>query len=150
MRGERLDNIYRGMKQRCYYQKHQAYKDYGGRGITVCDEWKNSSKAFFEWAFANGYEEHLTLDRIDNNGNYEPSNCRWVTQRVQCNNRRNKSNTGVVGVSYRKNMNVFRAYIYIEGKFHSLGQSKDLQEAIAMRKQAEAELICEHSINQSN
>lgn len=141
MRGERLDNIYRGMKQRCYYHKHMSYERYGGRGITVCEEWKNSSKAFFKWALSNGYEEHLTLDRIDNDGNYEPSNCRWVTQRVQCNNRSNKSNTGVVGVSYRKNMNVFRAYIYIEGKLHILGQSKDIREAIALRKQAEAKLI---------
>ena len=141
MKGERLDNIYRGMKQRCYYQKHKAYKRYGGRGITVCDEWKNSSKAFFEWAMAYGYEEHLTLDRIDNNGNYEPSNCRWITQREQCYNRRTKSNTGVVGVCYNKGCKLYEAYIRINGTLRHLGSSKDLQEAIAMRKQAEAELI---------
>ena len=141
MKGERLDNIYRGMKQRCYYHKHKAYERYGGRGITVCDEWKNSSKAFFEWALANGYEEHLTLDRIDNNGNYQPSNCRWITQREQCCNRRTKSNTGVVGVCYNKRDKLYEAYIRIDGTLRHLGSSKVFQEAIALRKQAEAELI---------
>ena len=142
MNSKRLDNIYRGMKQRCYYQKHKAYKNYGGRGISVCDEWKNSSKAFFKWALSNGYEEHLTLDRIDNNGNYEPSNCRWVSQREQATNKRSKSNTGVVGVSYNKQHKLYDAYIRVGKKLHHLGRSKDLQEAIALRKQAESALIC--------
>ena len=142
MKGERLDNIYRGMKQRCYYSKHRAYAIYGGRGITICDEWKKSSKPFFEWALANGYEDHLTLDRIDPNGNYEPSNCRWVTVREQSYNRRSKSNTSVVGVSYNKQHKKYEAYIRIDGILRHLGQSKDLQEAVAMRKRAEAELIC--------
>lgn len=141
MKGERLDNIYRGMKQRCYYQKHKAYEGYGGRGITVCDEWKKSSKAFFEWAMASGYEEHLTLDRIDNDGNYEPSNCRWITPREQATNRRSKSNTGVVGVSYNKYHKIYDAYIRIDGKLRHVGRSKDLEEAVALRKQAEVALL---------
>ena len=142
MKGERLDNIYHGMKLRCYNSNHNAYQNYGGRGITVCDAWKNSSKAFFEWALANGYEEHLTLDRINNDGNYEPSNCRWITPREQAYNRRTKSNTNVVGVSYHKNAQRYEAYIRIDGKLRHLGSSKDLQEAIALRKQAESALIC--------
>jgi hypothetical protein len=137
MKGERLDNIYRGMKQRCYNTKHKAYARYGGRGVSVCDEWKNSSKAFFEWARASGYQDHLTLDRIDNDGNYDPTNCRWVSPREQAMNRRNKSNTGFVGVSYRKRYNVYDAYIRVDGVLHHHGYKKSLDEAVALRKQAE-------------
>lgn len=82
------------MKQRCYNPKDTSYKNYGGRGITVCEEWKNSSKAFIEWAYKNGYNEkhekyEYTIDRIDVNGNYEPANCRFVTSLEQCRNKRN-------------------------------------------------------------
>lgn len=141
MKTKRLDSVYHGMKQRCYYPKHKAYKNYGGRGIAVCEEWRNSSKAFCEWALANGYEEHLTLDRIDNDGNYEPSNCRWITPREQTYNRRNISNTGIVGVSYHKRDKLYIAYIRIDGILRHLGTSKDFQEAVALRKRAESELI---------
>ena len=86
-KGTRLYDIWRGMKGRCYKPNHKYYARYGGRGITVCEEWKNSSKAFFEWAMANGYEEHLTLDRIDNDKGYYPDNCQWSTKTEQNNNR---------------------------------------------------------------
>ena len=77
------------MKVRCYYTKQVYYKRYGGRGIKVCEEWKNSFESFHEWAIHNGYKEGLSLDRIDNDGNYEPSNCRWVSMKRQNRNRCN-------------------------------------------------------------
>jgi hypothetical protein len=82
----RLYNIWHGMKRRCYYKKDAFYHLYGGRGIFVCDKWKNSFESFRDWALEHGYSDKLSIDRIDVNGNYEPSNCRWVTQRVQCSN----------------------------------------------------------------
>ena len=80
---------WRDMKLRCNNPNDSHYKDYGGRGITVCNEWLHDFKAFYDWSISNGFDENLSLDRIDVNGNYEPLNCRWITMKEQQNNRRN-------------------------------------------------------------
>lgn len=80
---------WRDMLNRCFNSKCADYKYYGGRGITVCIEWKNDFMSFYNWAIENGYKDDLTIDRIDVNGNYEPSNCRWVTKKEQQRNKRN-------------------------------------------------------------
>ena len=90
----RLYHIWICMKDRCYNPKNKKYKDYGGRGIIICDEWINDFEAFANWAYDNGYIENVsrgecTIDRIDVNGNYCQQNCRWVNQKVQTNNKRN-------------------------------------------------------------
>ncbi len=88
------------MRQRCQNPNNHKYSRYGGRGITICDEWNKNFWAFDSWARANGYQRGLTIDRIDVNGNYEPSNCRWADQKTQQNNRSNNFRLTVNGVTH--------------------------------------------------
>jgi len=87
MSNTRLHVIWSMMKQRCTNKNHRSYKNYGGKGIAVCDEWINSFDVFRFWALSHGYSKELTLDRIDGHGNYCPENCRWATFKQQGNNR---------------------------------------------------------------
>lgn len=89
LRHHPLYSVWCGLKVRCGNPNNQAYHNYGGRGITVCDEWKTDVKAFHDWAMANGWQKGLDIDRIDNDGNYEPSNCRFITPLANANNKRN-------------------------------------------------------------
>ena len=77
---ERLYRIYHHMKDRCYNVNNDAYKNYGAKGVKMCDEWFADFRNFRKWAISNGYSNDLTIDRIDANGNYEPNNCRWITK----------------------------------------------------------------------
>lgn len=83
-----LNEIWSAMKQRCSNKNSKDYKNYGGRGISVCEEWEKDFTVFYEWSVKSGYKKGLSIDRIDVNGDYRPDNCRWVTQRVQSNNMR--------------------------------------------------------------
>lgn len=85
---KRLYSIWHNMKSRCYNPNTEKFMYYGGRGITVCEEWKNNFQAFYDWAISHGYRDDLTIDREDTNGNYEPSNCRWVDKYCQNNHTR--------------------------------------------------------------
>lgn len=87
MTGSRLFNIWSTMINRCYCTTSNSYKRYGARGIEICDEWKNDFLSFYEWSINNGYRDDLSIDRINNDGNYEPINCRWVDKKTQSNNR---------------------------------------------------------------
>lgn len=96
----RLYRIWKAMKQRCYKKYSNSYKYYGERGIKICDDWLNDNTTFFDWAMKNGYNDTLTIDRIDVNGNYSPDNCRWVTMEQQNKNRNNSKYFTINGVTH--------------------------------------------------
>lgn len=95
----KLYHLFYGMKQRCYNPKHESYHRYGGRGITICDKWLNDYMSFYRWSMKNGYKPGLTIDRIDNDGNYEPDNCGWITQKEQTRNTSRNTKITIDGVT---------------------------------------------------
>lgn len=112
----RLYNIWCHMRSRCYRKSGDKYNYYGGRGIKVCDEWLSNFKIFYTWAMQNGYDENLTIDRIDPNGDYCPKNCRWVSHKEQCNNRRSNVVVVIDGISHN-----IREWSEITGiKYHTI------------------------------
>jgi len=96
----RIYRIWGDMKSRCTNPNFTEYENYGGRGISICEEWANSFETFKEWALDNGYSENLTIDRIDNNGNYCPENCRWITLLEQANNTRANKHISLNGETH--------------------------------------------------
>ena len=104
LRKTRLYRIWSNIKTRCYNTNDSHYERWGAKGVVMCDEWRNDFKAFYDWAMANGYSDELTIDRIENNKGYEPTNCRWVTL---AENNRNKPHV---------------KYITYNGKTQTIGQ----------------------------
>ena len=143
----KLYKKYNDMKRRCYCPNNKNYKYYGARGITVCEEWLNDYNSFKQWALKNGYNENAkrgmcTLDRIDNNGNYEPSNCRFTTQSIQNMSMRHKNTSGYIGVMKHSSGNHWYGQVKIDGKSFYTGKSKDIIEAVKMRN----EYIIKHNL----
>lgn len=98
-RNTRLYRIWLNMKDRCCNKHNKRYEYYGGRGIAVCNEWKDDFQAFYDWSMVNGYSDNLTIDRINVDGNYEHYNCRWVDMKTQRINARNTNNITIDGVT---------------------------------------------------
>ena len=135
----RLYGVWNNMRNRCYNSKLSGFKNYGGRGITVCDEWKNDLTAFIDYVtqLPHYSEPSMTLDRERNNEGYKPGNMRWTTRHIQnTNSRRRKDNTsGYAGVSYNKVMRGWRSGIKINRKRIDLGHYDTPQEAAQARNQ---------------
>jgi len=133
----KLYDVWSGIKSRCYEKKHKYFNYYGGRGISVCEEWRNDFKVFYDWAVNNGYKDGLTIDRIDSNGNYEPSNCRWTTWKIQGNNTRKN-----VFIEYRGEIKTLSewcekldlAYYTIQSRIKKLGWSVEKAFEMPIRK----------------
>lgn len=135
----RLYRIWVGIKSRCFGKTSSAYRNYGGRGISVCPEWAESFGSFREWAFSHGYSDKLSIDRIDADGDYTPENCRWVGGSVQAFNKRmpRRNSSGHVGVSWNKKTGMWHAYITKDYVMHSLGFFASYEDAVAAREAAE-------------
>lgn len=137
-RGKSKENLYhrhKDMLSRCYNPKCCNYKHYGARGITVCDEWrgKDGYENFRKWAIDNGYSIKLSLDRIDNDGNYEPSNCRWTTQSIQNMSMRHKNTSGYVGICKHSSDGKWYGRVKVNKVCFYTGRSEDIKEAVRMR-----------------
>lgn len=127
---KKLRDTWRNMQYRCFNKSNRAYHNYGGRGISVCDEWQKEKGFlnFYKWALKNGYEIGLTLDRIDNDGDYSPHNCRWVSRKTQCRNKRTNVKINYQGksltiVEWCEELNIPSSYM----RYH-IARNRDLDE----------------------
>lgn len=150
LKNHKLYKVWGSMINRVNNKLEKRYMDYGGRGITVCSEWRNDFKSFYDWCMDNGYKKGLSIDRIDNDGNYEPSNCRWTTKSIQSQNTRllsTRNTSGYRGVNYRKDIKKFRAQIMVMNKSIVLGYFKTSLEAAKAYDNYVIENNLEHTIN---
>lgn len=147
----RLFSIWQEIKKRCYNPNYKDYKYYGGKGITICDEWLNDFMAFYDWSIANGYDpskpaKECTIDRIDNSKGYSPTNCRWTNSRVQAfNQHKPTGRSGVTGVFVTKH-GKYMAYITRNYKRTNLGTFDNLEDAKRVRHNAETDYWKELSV----
>ena len=128
LRKHPLYNVWCNMRRHCYEAKNSSYKYYGGRGITVCDEWRNSFKSFYDWAVTHGYGPELIFDRENVNDNYYPGNCRFITVPESEQNKqllRSDNKTGLRWVFYRKERDAYTVSVQVDGKRKKIGYFKD-------------------------
>ena len=128
--------VWASMKLRCLNKKNTCYKYYGGKGVSICEEWVNSAETFINWALKNGWKKGLQIDRIDNDGNYTPVNCRFVSARQNCLNRRvlRKNNkSGYEGVTQETKNKKWRSRILVKGNAIRLGAFESKKDAVCSR-----------------
>lgn len=132
----RIYTMWCNMKSRCYRKTSPDYKLYGERGIRVCSEWLNDSKAFISWANKNGYSDSLTIERIDTNKNYSPSNCKFITNEEQSLNRRTRADNkvGHRGINLTSDKRYYRVRLSVDGKRISVGDFKNLNDAVKAKE----------------
>ena len=138
MSNTRIYHIWQGIRYRCCVKSCLTYKNYGAKGIKICDDWNNNEtgfKNFYEWAKLNGYADNLTIDRIDSKGNYEPNNCRWATMAEQHQNLSmlSTNTSGYKGVSWSKQLKKWICNISINNKTKRIGAYKTQEEAVEAR-----------------
>ena len=133
----KISAVWYAMVHRCTNPKNKSYIDYGNRGIDMCSEWANSMETFMEWAKNSGYKEKLTIERIDNNGGYNPGNCTWATRQEQAVNKRvyKNSSSGYVGITLVKKTGKWSSVLKHEGKLVASDRFVKLKDAVAHRNE---------------
>ena len=142
--------VWDNMIRRCHNYKNPVYKYYGGRGIQVCNEWKKDFISFYNWALKNGYKEKLTIDRKNNDGNYEPSNCRWVSKSTQSQNTRvirSNNTSGYRGVSFAKSIKKWKAQTSVNSIHINIGSFDTAIDAAKAYNQYVIDNNLSHNIN---
>lgn len=136
---QRIYQLWRGILGRCYNTNYDNYERFGGKGITVCDEWKEDFNSFLDWSLQNGYDPELTLGRMDVTKPYEPNNCIWTDQffKAQKKGIYKNNKTGKTGVSYSEDQGTYRSYIRRNNVRKDLGSFDNLEDAIEARIKAE-------------
>ena len=153
MKNSKLYHVYNGIKDRVFNIKNKSYKNYGGRGISICDEWKYYFLNFYHWAVENGYRDDLTIDRINNDGDYEPSNCRWASRDIQAQNTRvlrSTNTSGYRGVNWHKRDKQWYSRITINYQRVTIGTFDNAIEAAKSYNKYVLDNNLEHPLNEIN